>query len=202
MGRSSIPIRNGNAGTWRDYFLSELSKLEQVPQGTDSLSPHRPRSEVLNVARQIADSLVRDDLLLPLVAAGSDGSLQIKWQKDSRKLSFFISFDGVEFVCISLEIEEGPLGQPAQANELVAWMLGRNLLRSLCSGSFDFEPHAFAMLKEAHHLKQVFGARIATRAEHPHQALRRNARGLGEARKPNGRIDVVAQDGLRHCDFA
>jgi hypothetical protein len=107
------------------YFLSELDKLEQLPEGTDSFTPHRPRSEVLKFARQIADSLKREDLLLPLVAAGSDGSLQIKWQKNARELSFFISSNGVEFVRISSsgEIEEGPLREPAQANELVAWML-------------------------------------------------------------------------------
>lgn len=125
MGRGSIPIRSCDARNWRQYFPTELDKLGRLPEGTDSFSPHRPHSEVLNVARQIADSLERDDLLLPLVAAGSDGSLQIKWQKDSRELSFFISSDGVEFVRVSAvgEIEEGPLGEPAQANELVARML-------------------------------------------------------------------------------
>ena len=125
MGRRSIPIRNSNAGSWREHLLSELDKLEQLPAGTDNFSPHRPRSEVLNFARQIADSLKREDLLLPLLAAGSDGSLQIKWQKDSRELSFFISPAGAEFVRVSSsgEIEEGPLREPAQANELIAWML-------------------------------------------------------------------------------
>jgi hypothetical protein len=120
-----MPIRNREAGSWRESFLSELDKLEQLPEGTDSFTPHRPRSEVLKFARQIADSLKRDDMLLPLVAAGSDGSLQIKWQKDSCELSFFISADGAEFVRVSSsgEIEEGQLREPAQANEFVTWML-------------------------------------------------------------------------------
>jgi len=122
MGTSSIPLSDRGAASWREYFLSELDKLERLPEGTDSFTPHRPRPEVLNFARQIADSLTRDDLLLPLLAAGSDGSLQIKWQKDSRELSFFISSDGAEFARVSSdgEIEEGPL-HLAQANDLVAW---------------------------------------------------------------------------------
>ena len=124
MSTSSIPLSDRGASSWREYFLSELDKLELLPDGTDSFSPHRPSSEVLNFARQIASSLECDDLLLPVLAAGSDGSLQIKWQKDSRELSFFISSDGVEFVRVAPggEIEEGPL-RLAQANDLVAWML-------------------------------------------------------------------------------
>jgi hypothetical protein len=124
MGTTSVLLSDrGNAG-WREYFLSELDKLELLREGSDSFSPRRPNSEVLNFARQIADSLKYDDLLLPLVAAGSDGSVQIKWQKDSRELSFFISSDGAEFARVSSdgEIEEGPLNL-AHAADLVAWML-------------------------------------------------------------------------------
>ena len=66
MGTTSVLLSDrGNAG-WREYFLSELDKLELLREGSDSFSPRRPNSEVLNFARQIADSLKYDDLLLPL----------------------------------------------------------------------------------------------------------------------------------------
>jgi hypothetical protein len=38
----------------------------------------------------------------------------------------------------------------------------------LCRRGFNLEARSFAMLKEAHHFKQVLGTRVPAWPEHPH----------------------------------
>ncbi len=58
------------------------------------------------------------------------------------------------------------------------------------------------MLKEAHNFKQVDRARIATRAEHTHQAFRRNVCSLRETGEANSCVDLIAQNCLRNGHLA
>jgi hypothetical protein len=52
------------------------------------------------------------------------------------------------------------------------------------------------VLKKADHFEQVRRSWIACWAEHSHETLSRNAGGVREFRKADGRVDVIAQDGL------
>src|ERR1039457_6160840 len=61
----------------------------------------------------------------------------------------------------------------------------------------DLETHAFAALEKSDDLEEIAGARVARRAQHSHEAFGRDACGFGEVRKAKGRVDVIAQDGLR-----
>src|ERR1039457_744253 len=61
----------------------------------------------------------------------------------------------------------------------------------------DLETHAFAALEKSDDLEEIAGARVARRPQHSHEAFGRDACGFGEVRKAQGRVDVIAQDGLR-----
>lgn len=67
---------------------------------------------------------------------------------------------------------------------------------------FDMEAHAFALLQKGHNLEQIIRARIARGSEHAHKALRGNVGRLGEFCEADGRVDVVAENGLRGRDVA
>jgi len=77
-------------------------------------------------AAEIAASISRDDMPTPVVAAGSDGSIQVKWRNGAqRELSFFFNSDQTaEFVLIkNAEVKEGELERPNQANEIANQLL-------------------------------------------------------------------------------
>jgi hypothetical protein len=77
-------------------------------------------------AAKIAASISRDDMPVPVVAAGSDGSIQVKWRNGAqRELSFFFNPDQTaEFVLIkNTEVKEGELERPNQANEIANQLL-------------------------------------------------------------------------------
>ncbi|MGH7812527.1 MAG: hypothetical protein ACREQI_00790 [Candidatus Binataceae bacterium] len=124
---SSFPsLRRWDRGTWLAYFQAELDKLQRsLPEGADSFSPRRPTKQILDVAQQIADSLKQEALPLPLVVAGSDGSLEIRWRLKLRELSFFVSPQAVEFLQVQGKgpIEEGTLKDPTHAQTLAKWLL-------------------------------------------------------------------------------
>lgn len=110
---------------WRIHFMTELERLRRdLPEGSDSWRPHRPGSKVIEIAQKIVGSVQREDLPLPLLVAGSDGSLQIKW-RFAKELSFFVSSDAVEFLQVYPQgsMEEGSLKNPEQVRELVDWLL-------------------------------------------------------------------------------
>jgi len=86
-------------------------------------------------AAEIAASISRDDMPAPVVAAGSDGSIQVKWRNGAqRELSFFFNSDQTaEFVLIknadvfvlikNADVKEGELERPNQANEIANQLL-------------------------------------------------------------------------------
>src|SRR5208282_5216026 len=74
---------------------------------------------------------------------------------------------------------------------------GTSLCAMLCARGLDLETYAFAALQEADDLEEIVGARVARRPQHSHEAFGRDACGFSEVRKAKGRVDVIAQDGLR-----
>lgn len=125
MGTFSL-LQRGGGGGWRTYFETQLAKLQkELPSGSDSWSPHSPPENVVRVAREIVSHIERDDLPLPLMIPGSDGSLQIKWRR-IRELSFFVFPDAApEFLQVfpDGQIAQGMLTNDQQAPSLINWLL-------------------------------------------------------------------------------
>jgi hypothetical protein len=111
---------------WRGYFNEHLEKLKDLPPGADSWSPHRPPADVLETAYRIAQMITRQEMPLPIIAAGSDGSVQVKWRNAKRELSFFIEPDRdhtVEYLLIEPDnIREGELPDLSKVPEFVDWL--------------------------------------------------------------------------------
>ena len=125
MSLSFLRRLGGRDDEWRAHFRKELDKLEQeLPSGTDSWHPHRPAHEFVDKANKVVASIKRHDLPNPYVLAGSDGSLQLKWRKSDKELSFFISDEGLSYLAVESNIpKDGFLEHPEQANEFVEWLL-------------------------------------------------------------------------------
>ena len=66
----------------------------------------------------------------------------------------------------------------------------------------DGEAEAFSLLKVSQDFEEVAGLRVAARAEHAHQALRRLVDGGGEFLEALRGVDVVAQHRLAGIDVA
>lgn len=79
---------------WRQSLDEELVKLAKLPEGSDSWTAHRPSPAVIKQAKDVADrflSHVADTQVShQIIAATSEGGLQIKWCKPQRELSFFV----------------------------------------------------------------------------------------------------------------
>jgi len=114
------------AGRWRGYFNEHLERLKDLPPGKDSWGPHRPDAAVLETAHQIAQMIRRQDMPLPIIAAGSDGSVQVKWRNATRELSFFIEPDEhhtVEFLLIDPDhTRDGELSDLNEVPGFVDWL--------------------------------------------------------------------------------
>src|SRR5437764_1040442 len=65
----------------------------------------------------------------------------------------------------------------------------------------DMETNALAVLKKTDDLEEIVRAWVAGGSEHPHEAFRRNACRLGNARKPNGGIDVISDNCFAGCNI-
>jgi hypothetical protein len=78
---------------WQRELESALSKLRELPEGSDSWGPHCPSEQMIEAARIIIGNITKD-LPCPIVAAGSDGTIQMKWRKSDFEISFFVYPDG------------------------------------------------------------------------------------------------------------
>jgi hypothetical protein len=78
---------------WQCELVNALSKLRELPEGSDSWSPHCPSEPMIQAAWAIIGKITKD-LPSPTVAAGSDGTIQIKWRKSDFEISFFVYPDG------------------------------------------------------------------------------------------------------------
>src|SRR5271169_2045005 len=66
----------------------------------------------------------------------------------------------------------------------------------------DAQPHIRPLLQIADDAEQIFGLRIAARAERADQALGRRAGRRAEFFEADGGLDVIAQDGLSGVESA
>jgi hypothetical protein len=66
----------------------------------------------------------------------------------------------------------------------------------------DGEAEAFSLLKVSQDFEEVAGLRVAARAEHAHQALRRLVDGGGKFVEALRGVDLVAQHRLAGVDVA
>ncbi len=115
-------VSHQSRDAWRLHFSREIEKLHALPAGTDSYRAHEPKEGVFEKACVIVDAISRRDMPLPLVAAGSDGSIEVTWRRNkARELSCFIEPD----VAVALLVRDGKtfeksLDQPDQINEYVS----------------------------------------------------------------------------------
>lgn len=87
---SSLPDRDrGGDDGWRRNLEQKLESLKALPSGSDSWTPHRPSDEMIALARTVIAKIGRD-LPSPIVAAASNGTIQLKWRKTDLEISFFI----------------------------------------------------------------------------------------------------------------
>jgi hypothetical protein len=122
LGLMQVP----HSTSWRFRLNTELRKLQLLPDEADNFSARRPSPDLVMRAADLVGSISRDDMPMPVVAAGSDGSIQVKWRKGARReLSFFFNPDNTtEFVLIKNEqVRDGELRQPNQANEIANQLL-------------------------------------------------------------------------------
>lgn len=97
---------------WRERLQQKLQKLEQLPPGSDSWSPHRPKMEILAAARQISEDAGRCGRFVSIIAATSEGGIQLKWQDLQKELSLLIYPDQtVEYLFVRRDREERQSGQ-------------------------------------------------------------------------------------------
>ena len=115
---------------WRTYCSTELERLRGLLSISGGYGPMPPSDSALHLAQKIIGEIERSDLPLPFVVPGADGSIQVKWRKSNRELSFFVSDREVEFLTVegkaskeSKIISEGSIKGPSQLNEFVDWLL-------------------------------------------------------------------------------
>ncbi len=119
------PLARGSASQvkdWRAHFREQIEKLRGFPQGTDSWRAHQPTASVFLLAQKIVNAIARNEMPLPFVAAGADGSIEVTWRRGhERELSCFIEPDAVNVVLIrDGECYESGLEQPGRINEYVS----------------------------------------------------------------------------------
>jgi hypothetical protein len=138
----ATPLNNlgggSGSGGWRSYFYDELERLCSLIPDAGGYGPKRPTQEIVQLARKVVSDIARDDLPRPLVIPGSDGSIQMKWRKSARELSFFVFSSSIEYLTVESHtvnvlpagitdaartVNEGDLKNPAQLNEFVDWLL-------------------------------------------------------------------------------
>jgi hypothetical protein len=107
---------------WRSSIGQKLENLRALPEGSDKWSAHRPTDRTLKTAQFIVAHISREDMPVPFVAAGSDGTIQMKWcHASDRELSFFVEADAViEFLLVrNGEVYDGEIQEMGQINRYV-----------------------------------------------------------------------------------
>ena len=88
-----------NRDVWRSSFEQQLKKLQELPDGSDSWTPHKPSAGVINTAEKIATNITVENVPIPIVAATSEGGIQVKITRSEREFSYFVYPDqSVEFL--------------------------------------------------------------------------------------------------------
>jgi hypothetical protein len=118
MGANGFPI--GDRPSWRVDFERALAVLKELPVGADSWTAHQPSSAMIAIALEIAANITKD-LPHPLVAAGTDGTIQIKWQKSDLETSIFIYPDcTLEYLLRNFQGNRAGDLSISQVNDLLA----------------------------------------------------------------------------------
>src|SRR5712692_4135554 len=93
--------RGKSGDRWSAHFQDELEKLARLPPGSDTWSPHRPKPDVLDTARQIGEDAGRCGRFVSIVSATSEGGIQLKWQDPVKELSLLVYPDQtVEYLLV------------------------------------------------------------------------------------------------------
>jgi hypothetical protein len=122
MSNPTSGVKSGGEG-WRLYFSNELERLCSLVPDEAGYGPRPPTPKIVNRAQEVTSAINREDLPLPFVVPGADGSIQLKWRKSSKELSFFVLPDSLEYLVVDSDaVREGDL-EPARVNELVDWLL-------------------------------------------------------------------------------
>jgi hypothetical protein len=117
----NLTCSNKSGEGWRAYFSKELEKLDGLPAGVDSWRAHKPPAGAFKMARAIVDAVTRAEMPLPFVAAGSDGSIEVKWRRNpKRELSCFIE-PATTMVLLVRDGQtfERDLDEPSRINEYI-----------------------------------------------------------------------------------
>src|SRR5437764_872630 len=72
------------------HFREQLVRLAKLERGSDNWSPHRPSATALKTAQRIGEDTGRDHLFVSVVAATSEGGIQLKWQGAHRQFSLVL----------------------------------------------------------------------------------------------------------------
>lgn len=109
---------------WRSSLEQQLKKLQKLPDGSDSWGPHRPPASVISTAEKVAGNITVENVPLPIVAATSEGGIQVKISRSEREFSFFVYPDqSVEFLFVpngdSSERRSGELKDFREINALI-----------------------------------------------------------------------------------
>jgi hypothetical protein len=95
MSGAQSNLRPGE-NSWREYFNRQVERFQTFDEGSDSWSPHRPKPYVVEAAKEVAERSVKvmtGSVPQLIMAATSDGAIQLKWSKPERELSFVVSPD-------------------------------------------------------------------------------------------------------------
>jgi hypothetical protein len=121
MSGFSQSLRGSSDPGWRSHFLAALSELQTLPENHDNWGAHAPLAETIARAKDLAEHVLREDMPIPFVAAGSDGSIEVTWRRSStRELSCFVEPDASTVLLVrDGKMQECPLERPAQINDYV-----------------------------------------------------------------------------------
>lgn len=122
QGVKDLPYSPKNEEGWRRYFDHKLEGLWALPEGSDNWSAHKPSARTMKAAQVVAANISRDDMPVPLIAAGSDGTIQMKWRRASeRELSFFVEADAaIEYLLVrNGKVYDGEIEELGQINRYV-----------------------------------------------------------------------------------
>jgi hypothetical protein len=121
------PLAVATVPDWLVETLKKLEKLSQLPHNWDSYGAQPVRPDVLGLSVRILGSLEEEDLPVPLVTAGSSGTVQLEWEVEGRGLEMEILGEGrVGYLKVHPDgrMEEGEVS-PLQEGlrDLLRWLL-------------------------------------------------------------------------------
>ncbi len=90
------------------FIEEKLASLQaNLPSGSDSWTAHRPANDVVKTAKEVAERFVtsvRNPLPNPLIAATSEGGIQLKWSSGGREFSLFVYPDqSIEYLFVGAD---------------------------------------------------------------------------------------------------